>query len=214
MAVASASADGSEKSVGTRIRFRREGPWPESSHVGAWYKVELGPPLDGPPGVWQEGAMPLQTIAARIRGFSVLNAHPAGCAANVDAELEVATRGAPGSGLGAALVVGASTGYGLSSLASASSATVRVRSPCASSGAQGDKTASAGWYNLAAMSRQAQARGRDVAVVNGDAFSDAVKEPRPWRRVRATGTSSNCSCTAWRLPSGPIRARGSLDTPR
>ena len=54
--------------------------------------------------------MPLQTVAARIRGFICLNAHPAGCAENVRAQIEIARRGAPGVGLGDALVVGASTG--------------------------------------------------------------------------------------------------------
>ena len=63
--------------------------------------------------------MPSQVIAARIRGFICLNAHPAGCAANVDAEIAVARQGAPGTGVGAALVIGGSTGYGLSSLLSA-----------------------------------------------------------------------------------------------
>ena len=42
--------------------------------------------------------MPIQTVAPRIRGFICLNAHPAGCAANVDAEIAVATRDAPGQG--------------------------------------------------------------------------------------------------------------------
>ena len=42
--------------------------------------------------------MPTQVIASRIRGFISLNAHPAGCAANVDAEIATATAGAPGSG--------------------------------------------------------------------------------------------------------------------
>ena len=31
--------------------------------------------------------MPTQVIASRIRGFISLNAHPGGCAANVDAEI-------------------------------------------------------------------------------------------------------------------------------
>ena len=41
--------------------------------------------------------MPSQVVAARIRGFICLNAHPAGCAANVDAEIATATAGAPGT---------------------------------------------------------------------------------------------------------------------
>jgi enoyl-[acyl-carrier protein] reductase/trans-2-enoyl-CoA reductase (NAD+) len=120
--------------------------------------------------------MPLQTVAARIRGFICLNAHPAGCAENVRAQIEIARRGAPGAGLGHALVVGASTGYGLASLAS----TVfgygaRAVGVCLERPPQGDKTASAGWYNLAAFSRLAREAGRDVAVVNGDAYTDEIK---------------------------------------
>jgi enoyl-[acyl-carrier protein] reductase/trans-2-enoyl-CoA reductase (NAD+) len=120
--------------------------------------------------------MPLQTVAARIRGFICLNAHPAGCAENVRAGVEVARRGAPGTGLGDALVVGASTGYGLASLAT----TVfgygaRAVGVCLERAPQGDKTASAGWYNLAALGRLARDAGRDVAFINGDAYTDDVK---------------------------------------
>jgi enoyl-[acyl-carrier protein] reductase/trans-2-enoyl-CoA reductase (NAD+) len=120
--------------------------------------------------------MALQTVTARIRGFICLNAHPAGCAENVRAHVEVARRGAPGAGLGHALVVGASTGYGLASLAT----TVfgygaRAVAVCLERPPQGDKTASAGWYNLAALGRLARDAGRDVAVVNGDAYTDEIK---------------------------------------
>jgi enoyl-[acyl-carrier protein] reductase/trans-2-enoyl-CoA reductase (NAD+) len=121
--------------------------------------------------------MPLQTVAARIRGFICLNAHPAGCAENVRAQAELARKGAaPGARLGDALVVGASTGYGLSSLAT----TVfgygaRAVGVCLERPPQGDKTASAGWYNLAALSKLAREGGRDVAIVNGDAYTDELK---------------------------------------
>jgi enoyl-[acyl-carrier protein] reductase/trans-2-enoyl-CoA reductase (NAD+) len=121
--------------------------------------------------------MPLQTVAARIRGFICLNAHPGGCAENVRAQVEVARKGAaPGARLADALVVGASTGYGLASLAT----TVfgygaRAVGVCLERPPQGDKTASAGWYNLAALSRLARDAGRDVAIVNGDAYTDAIK---------------------------------------
>jgi enoyl-[acyl-carrier protein] reductase / trans-2-enoyl-CoA reductase (NAD+) len=124
--------------------------------------------------------MPLQTVAARIRGFICLNAHPAGCSENVRAQVAVAERlakqGAPGPGLGHALVVGASTGYGLASLAT----TVfgygaRAVGVCLERAPQGDKTASAGWYNLAALGRLARAAGRDIAFVNGDAYTDEIK---------------------------------------
>ena len=121
--------------------------------------------------------MSSQVIAARIRGFICLNAHPAGCAANVDREIAVARRDAPGKGLGAALVVGGSTGYGLSSLASAVFGYgARGTAVCLERPPQGEKTASAGWYNLAAAQRRAREAGRDISVINGDAFSVEIKE--------------------------------------
>jgi enoyl-[acyl-carrier protein] reductase/trans-2-enoyl-CoA reductase (NAD+) len=124
--------------------------------------------------------MPLQTVAARIRGFICLNAHPAGCAENVRAQVETAQRMAgpvaPGAGLSHALVVGASTGYGLASLATtAFGYGARAVGVCLERPPQGDKTASAGWYNLAALGRLARDAGRDIAFVNGDAYTDEVK---------------------------------------
>lgn len=120
--------------------------------------------------------MPVQTVAARIRGFICLNAHPEGCAENVRAQVAIARKNAPGKGIGHALVVGASTGYGLSSLAStvfgygADAVGVCLERP-----PQGDKTASAGWYNLAALRRLAKDAGRDVAILNGDAYTDEIR---------------------------------------
>ncbi len=121
--------------------------------------------------------MSSQVIASRIRGFISLNAHPAGCAANVDAEIAVASKGAPGQGFGGALVIGGSTGYGLSSLLSAVFGYgARGTAVCLERPPQGEKTDSAGWYNLAAAQRRARAAGGEIAVVNGDAFSREIKE--------------------------------------
>ncbi|HXU62038.1 MAG TPA: enoyl-ACP reductase FabV [Polyangia bacterium] len=121
--------------------------------------------------------MPSQVVASRIRGFISLNAHPAGCAANVDADIAVASAAAPQAGLSDALVIGASTGYGLSSLVSAVFGYgARATAVCLERPPHGDKTASAGWYNLAAVQQRAQAAGRELAVVNGDAFSREVKQ--------------------------------------
>lgn len=105
--------------------------------------------------------MPKLTIAPRIRSFICLNAHPVGCAANVEREIAVATAGAPGTGLKHALVIGASTGYGLSSLVSAVFGYgARATAICLERPPQGERTASAGYYNLAAAQRLARARGR------------------------------------------------------
>jgi enoyl-[acyl-carrier protein] reductase/trans-2-enoyl-CoA reductase (NAD+) len=131
--------------------------------------------------------MPKQVIAPRIRSFICLNAHPVGCAANVEREIGVATAGAPGSGLKHALVIGASTGYGLSSLVSAVFGYgARGTAICLERPAAGERTASAGYYNLAAAQRLARARGQEIVVINGDAFSEAVKQ-ETLARVAASG---------------------------
>src|SRR4051794_38653416 len=133
--------------------------------------------------------MPLQTVAARIRSFICLNAHPAGCAANVRAQVDaLASGGAPGHGLGGALVVGSSTGYGLASLVtSVFGYGARAVGVCLERPAQGDKTASAGWDNLAEVHRLARAAGRAVDTVNGDAYSDEIKRETVERLRRLGG---------------------------
>ena len=116
-----------------------------------------------------------QVVEPRIRGFISLTAHPEGCAANVRQQVELARAGSDGE-LGNALVIGSSTGYGLASLLVATfgygAATLGVcfeREPTES------KTATAGWYNLVEAHRLADAEGRHVETINGDAFSDQVK---------------------------------------
>ncbi len=149
--------------------------------------------------------MPKQIVSPRIRSFICLNAHPAGCAANVDTEIATATDGAPGTGFRDALVVGASTGYGLSSLVSAVFGYgARGTAVCLERPPQGEKTASAGWYNLAAVERRARERGRQVSVVNGDAFSDEIKRETLARLSRA---GAKLDCVVYSLAS-PKRLDG------
>jgi enoyl-[acyl-carrier protein] reductase/trans-2-enoyl-CoA reductase (NAD+) len=122
--------------------------------------------------------VPLEVIAPRIRGFICTNAHPAGCAVVVGEQVRRAEEGKPSSpGAGNALVIGASTGYGLASWIAAAfaerMATLGVffeRPPSEK------KTATAGFYNAAALGRLAAERGLRVAAVNGDAFSNAIKQ--------------------------------------
>jgi enoyl-[acyl-carrier protein] reductase/trans-2-enoyl-CoA reductase (NAD+) len=140
----------------------------------------------------QEGAMPKLTVAPRIRSFICLNAHPVGCAANVEREIAVATQDAPGSGLKHVLVIGASTGYGLSSLVTGVFGYgARGTAICLERAAHGERTASAGYYNLAAAQRLARDRGKQIVVVNGDAFSEAVKQ-ETLARVAASGVKLDC----------------------
>jgi enoyl-[acyl-carrier protein] reductase / trans-2-enoyl-CoA reductase (NAD+) len=117
------------------------------------------------------------TINPRIRGFICLSAHPEGCAANVQRQVELAKKDGPGSGIGTALVVGSSAGYGLSSLITALFGYgAKSLSVCFERPGNGEKTASAGWYNLAEVHRLAKAAGRQIETINGDAFSSAIKE--------------------------------------
>src|SRR5438067_1695609 len=94
-------------------------------------------------------AMALEVIAPRIRGFICTSAHPAGCAANVAEQIEVARcrRRETGSG-GTALVIGASTGYGLASrVAAAFGHGMGTLGVFFERPASEKRTATAGWYN-------------------------------------------------------------------
>ena len=116
-------------------------------------------------------------VKPRIRGFVCITAHPKGCAAKVQQEIEVAQASASEHGPKKVLVIGASTGYGLSSRITA----------CFGYGADTlgvfferpsmkGKPASAGWYNSVAFEQAAHAQGRYAKSINGDAFSDEIKQ--------------------------------------
>jgi enoyl-[acyl-carrier protein] reductase/trans-2-enoyl-CoA reductase (NAD+) len=116
-------------------------------------------------------------VAPKIRGFICTTAHPQGCAKHVAQQISVVkNRGLIANGPKRVLVIGSSTGYGLSSRIAAAfgcnAATVGVFFERPS---EGDRTATAGWYNTAAFEKEAQAAGLYARSFNGDAFSDAVK---------------------------------------
>lgn len=116
-------------------------------------------------------------IKPRIRGFVCITAHPEGCAEKVRREIEVARAASGEGGPKKVLVIGASTGYGLSSRIAAAfghgASTVGVFFERPSSKG---KPASAGWYNAVAFEREARAAGLYAKSLNGDAFSDAIKQ--------------------------------------
>ena len=122
--------------------------------------------------------MSLQVIKRRSRGFICTNAHPEGCRVNVERQIAVAEQTPAGRERipRNVLVIGASTGYGLASRIAAAwgygARTVGVffeRPP------DGDKTASAGYYNTVALDQRARRDGLLAAHINGDAFSDECK---------------------------------------
>ena len=117
-------------------------------------------------------------IKPRIRGFICTSAHPAGCAAHVGEQIEYVRAKGPIAGVPKrVLVVGASTGYGLASrivpafAGGASTIGVFYEKP----GAEG-RTGSAGWYNSVAFEKEAHTAGLYAKSINGDAFSDTIKE--------------------------------------
>ena len=115
-------------------------------------------------------------IEPRMRGFICLTAHPKGCEQNVKNQIEyVQSKGAI-HGAKKVLVIGASTGFGLASRISSAfgsgAATLGVffeKEP-----SEG-KTASPGWYNSAAFEVEATKAGLYAKSINGDAFSNEVK---------------------------------------
>lgn len=117
-------------------------------------------------------------IKPRIRGFICVTAHPAGCKANVDKQIEYVTQQGPiADGPKKVLVIGASTGYGLAARISAAfgcgadTLGVFFERP-----GEESKPATAGWYNSAAFEAAAEAKGLYATSINGDAYSDEVKQ--------------------------------------
>ncbi len=116
-------------------------------------------------------------IQPRIRGFVCVTAHPEGCAANVREQIAVVREGGPVANAPKnVLILGSSTGYGLSTrIAAAFGAGARTIGVAFERPGGEDKPASAGWYNTAAFHREARKAGLDAWSLNGDAFSTQMK---------------------------------------
>jgi enoyl-[acyl-carrier protein] reductase/trans-2-enoyl-CoA reductase (NAD+) len=117
-------------------------------------------------------------IKPRVRGFMCLTSHPIGCDENVRRQIDyVKTNGQIEGGPKKVLVIGASTGYGLASRITAAfgscAATLGIFFEKEGTDA---KTGSAGWYNSAAFHKHAEAEGLYAKSINGDAFSDDIKQ--------------------------------------
>jgi len=117
-------------------------------------------------------------VAPKIRGFICTTAHPTGCAKHVANQIAVVkNRGPITNAPKKVLVIGASTGYGLASrIATAFGGGAATIGVFFERGAEGDRTATAGWYNTAAFEREAAAAGLYARSFNGDAFSDELKK--------------------------------------
>lgn len=117
-------------------------------------------------------------IKPRTRGFICLTSHPEGTAQNIKNQIAyVQSKGKINNGPKKVLVIGASTGFGISSRitaafgSDASTIGVFFEKPAAEG-----KPGTAGWYNSAAFEKEAHKAGLYAKSINGDAFSDEVKQ--------------------------------------
>lgn len=117
-------------------------------------------------------------IKPKVRGFICTNSHPEGCAANVREQIEYTKQqGAIAGGPKNVLVLGCSTGYGLATrITAAFGSGANTLGVCFEKPPSERKTGSAGYYNTAAFHEAAQAEGLYAESINGDAFSDEVKQ--------------------------------------
>lgn len=116
-------------------------------------------------------------ITPRTRGFICLTAHPTGCAQNVKDQIAYVQAKGKLEGAKKVLVIGSSTGFGL-----ASRITSAFANDAATIGVFFDKPASEGrpaspgFYNTAAFEKEAHEAGLYAKSINGDAFSNEVKQ--------------------------------------
>jgi enoyl-[acyl-carrier protein] reductase / trans-2-enoyl-CoA reductase (NAD+) len=116
-------------------------------------------------------------VKPKFRGFICTTAHPEGCAKNVQDQMNYVKTQSKIEGPKNVLVIGASTGYGLASRitaafgAGANTVGVFFERP-----ASGKRTATAGWYNTVAFEEAANEAGIYAKSINGDAFSDEIKQ--------------------------------------
>ena len=124
-------------------------------------------------------------IQPMIRSNMCVNAHPAGCAADVARQVKYvqkkrAERGKPLDAPKTALVVGCSTGYGLASRIAAAfgygADTIGVSFEKEGTDTPVPKSGTPGWYNNMAFDREAMAAGLQSVTFNGDAFSHAMRK--------------------------------------
>ncbi len=117
-------------------------------------------------------------IKPKVRGFVCVTAHPTGCSAHIQQQIDyVKSKGPIKAGPKRVLVIGSSTGFGLGSRITAA-----FGSGAATFGifferpSEEGRPATPGWYNTIAFSQAAKAAGLYAGNLNGDAFSDDIKK--------------------------------------
>ena len=116
-------------------------------------------------------------VKPKVKGFMCTTAHPEGCKAAVKSQIDYVKSQPKAEGPKKALIIGSSMGYGLASR-------IALTYACGADtiGIIFDKpgkekrTGSAGWYNTAAFEEFATADGYYAKSINGDAYSQEIKE--------------------------------------
>lgn len=116
-------------------------------------------------------------VQPKVKGFMCTTAHPEGCRAAVKQQIDYVKAQPKTEGPKKVLVIGASMGYGLASR-------IAVTYSCGADtiGVIFDKpgkekrTGTAGWYNTAAFEEFATKDGYYAKSLNGDAYSQEMKE--------------------------------------
>lgn len=117
-------------------------------------------------------------VVPKIRGFICTTAHPTGCEERVRKWIDYVKKqthlsNAPKK----VLIIGASTGFGLASrIVAAFGAGAKTIGVFFEKSATEKRTASPGWYNIAAFEKAAHAIALYAKSINGDAFSDEIKQ--------------------------------------
>jgi len=123
----------------------------------------------------------MKIVEPKIRGFLCTTAHPLGCKAHVEAqinqvksELPIKQASKPPKRV---LIIGGSAGYGLSSrIVCAAGYGARTVSVSMEKAPTQRKTATAGWYNNHYLDQWISEQGGESYSISGDAFSADTKQ--------------------------------------
>jgi enoyl-[acyl-carrier protein] reductase/trans-2-enoyl-CoA reductase (NAD+) len=117
-------------------------------------------------------------IKPKTRGFICTTTHPVGCEANVLEQINLTkAKGPVVNGPKKVLVIGSSSGYGLSSrIAAAFGSNAATLGVFFEKPGTETKPGTAGWYNSAAFDKYAKQAGLYSKSLNGDAFSHEAKQ--------------------------------------
>lgn len=117
-------------------------------------------------------------IKPRIRGFICTTTHPVGCEANVKQQIAYTqAQGKIANAPKRVLVIGSSSGYGLSSrIAAAFGGDASTIGVFFEKEGTERKPGTAGFYNAAAFDKLANEAGLYAKSLNGDAFSNEAKQ--------------------------------------